>query len=119
MGVAPAMKYALAMILFVTAAFAQQPAAYTAAQAAARRSIYQSNCAICHVADLGGRNEAPQLAGSNFIGQWGDRTTGDLIAFMETTMPPNNPRGLGEEAYVDLAAFLLEANGAHAGNQPL
>jgi alcohol dehydrogenase (cytochrome c) len=118
MGLATAMKFSLA-ILFVATALAQQPAAYTAQQAAAGRSIYQSNCAICHVADLGGRNEAPQLAGSNFIGQWGDRTTADLIAFIETTMPPNNPRGLGDEAYLNIAAFILEANGAHAGNQPL
>ena len=36
--------------------------AYTAAQATAGRAAYQANCASCHVADLGGRNEAPQLA---------------------------------------------------------
>ncbi len=100
MGLATAMKYSLP-ILFVASALAQQPAPYTAQQAASGRTIYQSNCAICHVADLGGRNEAPQLAGSNFIGQWGDRTTSDLVAFMEATMPPNNPHGLGDEAYVN------------------
>ncbi len=101
------------------ALLAQQPAPFTAQQAAAGRSIYQNNCAICHVADLGGRNEAPQLAGSNFIGEWGDRTTGELVSFMQSTMPPNNPRGLGDEAYVNLAAFILQANGARPGSQPL
>ena len=40
-------------------------APFTAAQANAGRDAYQTNCAGCHVADLGGRNEAPQLAGSN------------------------------------------------------
>ena len=105
-------------IAYVASALAQQ-APYTAQQAASGRTIYQGNCAICHVADLGGRNEAPQLAGSNFIGQWGDRTTSELVSFMEATMPPNNPHGLGDEAYVNLAAFILEANGARAGSQPL
>src|SRR5271156_2315662 len=105
--------------VLAASALAQQPAPYTAQQAASGRTIYQGNCAICHVADLGGRNEAPQLAGSNFMGQWGDRTAGDLISFIEATMPPNNPRGLGEEAYLNLAAFILEANGARSGNQPL
>src|ERR1700677_4654926 len=108
MGLATAMRYLLP-IIFVTAVVAQQPRSYTAQQAASGRSIYQGNCAICHVADLGGRNEAPQLAGSNFIGQWGDRTTSELVSFMQATMPPNNPHGLGDEAYVNLAAFILQA----------
>jgi mono/diheme cytochrome c family protein len=112
------MKYSLA-IVFVASALAQQPGPYTEQQAASGRTIYQGNCAICHVADLGGRNEAAQLAGSNFLGEWGDRTTSDLVSFMQTTMPPNNPRGLGDDAYVNLAAFILHANGARAGNQPL
>jgi alcohol dehydrogenase (cytochrome c) len=101
------------------AVFAQQPGPYTAQQAASGRAIYQSNCSICHVPDLGGRNEAPQLAGSDFMSQWGERTAGELVAFMESTMPPNNPHGLGEDAYINIAAFIMEANGAHAGNQPL
>src|ERR1700735_1756629 len=117
MGLATAMKYSLA-ILFVTfimgaGALAQQPGPYTAQQAASGRTMYQSNCAICHVADLGGRNEAPQLAGGNFVGEWGDRTTSDLVSFIESTMPPNNPRGLVDEAFLSIAAFILEANGAH------
>ena len=31
---------------------------------------------VCHVDDLGGRFEAPQLAGADFINQWGDRIFG-------------------------------------------
>jgi alcohol dehydrogenase (cytochrome c) len=93
--------------------------AQTGEQATAGRSIYATNCAICHVADLGGRNEAPQLAGSNFMNQWGDRTAAELIAFMQSTMPPNKARSLGEEAYVNLGAFILSANGGRMGTQPL
>jgi alcohol dehydrogenase (cytochrome c) len=99
----------------------QQPAAgpYTAAQAAAGRATYQERCASCHVEDLGGRFEAPQLAGSDFMNQWGDRTVAELIAFMKLTMPPTNPGSLDEQSYVAIAAFLLDANGAREGNQPL
>src|SRR5271168_5340271 len=66
----------------------QRPAGpYTAAQASAGRTDYQTNCAACHAPDLSGR-EGPQLAGANFMSQWGDKTTGDLIGFMRATMPP-------------------------------
>ena len=36
---------------------------FTAAQAAAGQASYQANCASCHLPDLAGQNEAPQLAG--------------------------------------------------------
>src|SRR5438105_2330299 len=78
------------------------PAPYTAGQAAAGRVAYQSSCEGCHLADLGGRNEAPPLAGAAFMRVWGRRTTRDLFAFMQATMPPENRGGLGEETYVNL-----------------
>ncbi|HYV62919.1 MAG TPA: PQQ-binding-like beta-propeller repeat protein [Bryobacteraceae bacterium] len=117
--------YLLALPILIAFALAivmgQQPAAgpYTAAQAAAGRAAYQERCASCHVEDLGGRFEAPQLAGSDFMNQWGDRTAGELISFMKLTMPPANPGSLDEQAYIGIAAFLLDANGARAGTQPL
>lgn len=92
---------------------------FTAEQASVGRTEYQSNCASCHLPDLGGRNEAPPLSGSGFMGQWGDRSTRDLVTFIQTTMPPGNAGGLSPQAYVNLAAFILEANGASAGNVPL
>src|SRR5215468_8925108 len=92
---------------------------YTEAQAAAGRSAYQANCAGCHLPNLGGRNEAPQLAGSGFMRAWGGRTTGDLLAYLKSTMPPGNPGSLSQEVYVNLVAFLLQANGAMAGSRPL
>ena len=69
---------------------AQQPTAavYTAAQAAAGRTVYQASCASCHLPDLAGRNEAPQLAGNNFMNTWRARTTRDLFEFIQSTMPP-------------------------------
>ena len=92
---------------------------FTAGQSASGRAAYQANCESCHLPDLAGRNEAPQLAGSNFISTWGARSTRDLINFIQSTMPPGNEGGLGQPAYIAIAAFLLEANGAEPGAAPL
>jgi alcohol dehydrogenase (cytochrome c) len=105
----------------VTLLFGQQPAAgpYTTAQANAGRTVYEANCASCHGPDLGGRNDAPQLAGTAFVSNWGNRNISDLVGFMQGAMPPGNPGGLGDAAYLSLAAFILDSNGGRAGNQPL
>jgi alcohol dehydrogenase (cytochrome c) len=92
---------------------------YTAAQAEAGRAAYQANCANCHLPDLAGRNEAPQLAGANFMSAWGARSTGALITYIATSMPPGTRGGIGPEISVNLVAFLLMANGALSGNRPL
>jgi alcohol dehydrogenase (cytochrome c) len=105
-------------VMMVTAQQGTAVAPYTAAQAAAGRGSYQANCAGCHGADLGGRNDAPQLAGPQFVGTWGGRTVGDLIGFMAAAMPPGNPT-LGEQNYLNIAAFILDSNGARPGNQAL
>jgi alcohol dehydrogenase (cytochrome c) len=99
----------------------QQTAAgpYTAAQATAGRAAYTANCASCHGADLSGIGSASPLAGGLFIGSWGGRTTKDLVGFLEGAMPPTNPGGLGEPTYLNIVAFLLDANGARAGNDAL
>jgi alcohol dehydrogenase (cytochrome c) len=97
----------------------QHPAGpYTAEQALAGRTAYQANCAACHAPDLSGR-EGPQLAGANFMTQWGDKTAGDLIGFMRATMPPGAGGSLPDQTYINLAAFILDANSARPGDRTL
>ena len=98
---------------------AGQPGPFTQAQVDAGRTAYQTNCAGCHGDDLGGRNDASALAGGLFMGSWGARTTADLLGFMQGSMPPGNPGGLGEANYLNIAAFILNQNGAAAGAQAL
>jgi len=116
---APMIAIGLAVPLAIALAAGQQtPAAiYTAAQAAAGRAVYQANCASCHLPDLAGRNEAPQLAGGNFMTAWRSRSTRDLFEFIQSTMPPTAP-SLSAEQYIAVTAFILQANGAPAGTQP-
>src|ERR1700722_5089660 len=92
---------------------------YTAAQASSGRATYQANCSSCHGADLGGINSASALAGGLFMSSWGDRTPSDLVAFLKGAMPPSNPGSLGEPAYVNVTAFILDFNGARPGSQAL
>jgi len=92
---------------------------FTAEQSASGRSAYRENCSTCHGPELAGRNEAPQLAGNNFLNAWGSRTVRDLAAYIQTTMPPGAAGSLTGKMCFDLVAFLLESNGAAAGSRPL
>ena len=94
-------------------------AVYTEAQAEAGSAAYARECATCHQANLQGSFEAPPLAGASFLQFWGDLTTRDLFDRIRLSMPPDRPGALGDEAYVDIVAYLLRANGAAAGETPL
>src|SRR5258705_13450639 len=98
----------------------KQPSApvFNASQAASGTTVYAASCASCHMADLAGRNEAPQLAGNNFMNAWRTRTTRDLFEFIQSTMPPTG-ENLSAEQYLGVTAYILQANGAPAGAQPL
>ena len=91
---------------------------YTAAQAAAGRAVYEQACARCHQSNLQGSFEAPQLAGESFLQFWGDLSPRDLYERTSSSMPPDEA-ALADEAYVDVVAYLLQANGAPAGDLPL
>ena len=92
---------------------------HTAEQAENGRAVYTRSCAICHRTDLQGNFESPPLAGPNFLNFWGDLTPQDLVERIRLTMPPDRPGRLGDQTYLDIVAYLLQANGAPAGDQAL
>ena len=94
-------------------------AVFTAEQAATGQASYQASCAGCHQNDLSGSGTAVPLAGAGFMGIWRAQSVDTLVGSIQATMPPANPGGLGDGAYVNIVAFILQANGAVAGNQPL
>src|SRR4029077_9369703 len=63
-------------------------------------------------------NEAPQLAGNNFLNTWRTRSTKDLFEFIQSTMPPTG-ENLSAPQYLAVSAYILQANGAAAGEAAL
>jgi mono/diheme cytochrome c family protein len=101
-------------------------AVYTAAQAAAGRTAYQSSCVKCHTETLIPPADAkhmgrtiPPLAGTNFMARWGAGTTNDLFDRIKNAagaFPPTDP---GEKTDLNLTAYVLQVNGARPGTREL
>ena len=91
---------------------------YTEAQATRGSSQYFQHCAVCHAANLSGNYETSPLVGQ-FMPDWAGSTVDDLFDYISTAMPLNHPGSLNAEAYADIVAFLLKANGLPAGQSEL
>ena len=94
-------------------------AAYTAAEADAGEPIYEQMCATCHMSNLTGSFEAPELAGPTFRGTWEDRAVDELIELVQVTMPPGAGGSLAPEEYASVVAYILRENGVAAGTVAL
>lgn len=130
----------------ITGQAPDRPAVYTADQAAAGLREVQNRsfaCTDCHTTALTGRTGAagefpvlgslsddyrkliegnggrvPPLVGPQFMTRWAGRTTKDLVAeFQRRFEPPMSQ--FSEEARLNMIAYILQANGALAGRQPL
>jgi alcohol dehydrogenase (cytochrome c) len=92
--------------------------AYTPDQAEAGRTAYADNCGACHGENLRLLEAAP-LAGLAFRGRWQGRNTAELFDQLRATMPPEGPGSLADTTYVDIIAFMQQANGTEASDQLL
>jgi mono/diheme cytochrome c family protein len=107
------------MVLGVVLTAATAPPAepvFTAQQATAGKAAFAKTCAACHMPDLSGNNEAPALAGTLFMETWKNRTTKELFDYMSAEMPRGGTPQT-QEIYLALTAFVLQSNGAVAGEQ--
>jgi mono/diheme cytochrome c family protein len=93
-------------------------AVFTEQQAAEGRAAYAKHCASCHLPDLSGNAEIPPLAGATFKDTWRNRTTKDLRDYMSAAMPYGAP-SLEPDTYTVITAYVLQANGAVAGEEKL
>jgi S-disulfanyl-L-cysteine oxidoreductase SoxD len=86
-------------------------ASYSPAQATRGAQIYDNTCGACH--------QPGQLIGQGFVESWNDRRVYDFYALVRGTMPLNDPGGMKEQEYLDVVAYLLQANHAPAGSDSL
>jgi alcohol dehydrogenase (cytochrome c) len=104
-------------------AVAQAPApfvgAFTAEQASNGGGVYSQNCAACHGINMEGSGDAPALVGGSFMLKWRPKMVSELFGEILQTMPANNPGSLSEAAALNATAYILQRNGATAGQQAL
>jgi mono/diheme cytochrome c family protein len=91
---------------------------YIDAQASRGAQIYLSDCASCHGKQLNGIDDAPALAGKEFIDSWDGRTLSALLAQMRK-MPRDSPGRLSSAEYADTMAYILSVNKFPAGKVDL
>ncbi len=92
---------------------------FTEAQAERGQASYGENCAECHGEGLAGGEMAPGLTGVAFRFRWRGLKVADIYTSIQSTMPPEEPGTLGAQEYIDIVAFLLDANRYPAGDRDL
>ena len=109
---------ALTFLLASGSTLAQQlqQANYEEGQAERGELLYQKNCAACHLADLSGSFEAPNLADNSFRNNWSNRGMQEFLDMLRRSMPPQAPGSLSESQYQDVSAFILSANAIPASS---
>lgn len=90
---------------------------YSARQALRGRKLYEASCSRCHGENLSGANARP-LAGESFIRDWGGLKL-DGVLTRAKTMPPGASGSLGDQAYLDIIAYVLEVNAFPHGESDL
>ena len=94
---------------------------YTDAQAARGERTYGRSCEQCHGPDLAGDPvmEIPALSLDSFMTSWSGKSVNVLFETVKRAMPKDKPGSLGTGAYVDVVAYLLQANKFPSGVREL
>jgi cytochrome c len=97
--------------------------AYSAEQAKRGKAHYDSYCAPCHVGDLSGTlaadTGAPPLRGAAFVTSMERKGVAAVFDYIKATMPADDPASLQDSEYLDILAYLIQANGFPPGGREL
>ena len=93
---------------------------FTAAQAATGQTLYDANCAACHMTNLSG-GSGPALGGAKFKSylEFTKITGAQLLAFIKSQMPYQAPGSLKSAEYDAIFAHILQQNGYPSGSTQL
>lgn len=89
---------------------------YTDAQAARATAVFSQSCSNCHT--LESQGEGP-LTGEKFWEGFTQKTVGELLTYVRTSMPNGRGGSLPASTYNDLVALILKSNGLPAGTVEL
>ena len=102
---------------------------YTEAQATRGRLAFNRNCAYCHTVNptLSTPEDLVRPLPSTFGGHFIERVVNDRVVYPHVlalyskllSMPAHNTRSITEQQRVDVAAYILQANGLPAGDEEI
>ena len=90
---------------------------YTSPQADRGQSSYAYSCRRCHGEDLSGSGNV--LRGGKFMEHWREDTLNSFFNTLKSTMPRGAAGSLADSEYVDIIAYVLQANEFPAGTTEL
>ena len=114
----------LAGVLCVALGFAAETrtvrdGVYTKEQATRGAQVFNDACQNCHGDTESGGDYEPGVMGDGFVDHWNGKTVADLLRFISSEMPGDNPGALEPDQYNDVLAYVLSVNGYPAGNREL
>ncbi|MBT4518703.1 MAG: PQQ-binding-like beta-propeller repeat protein [Halieaceae bacterium] len=109
----------LAATIVLSVQVGAAPATSLGAQAEAGKAHYDRLCVDCHRPDLRGSGHGPALTGSEFLDKWGVRSSQELFLNIKNTMPPGGNAELGDTQYLDLVAYIVQANATTTDAVPI
>ena len=96
---------------------------YSAEQARRGKARYASACAACHLVDLSGTLAgdagAPPLRGEPFVAFIDGWNVRRLFEYVRSTMPADDPASLPDASYLDILAYVFQANDFPTGSAEL
>ena len=92
---------------------------FSAAQVKRGQEVYRRSCSVCHLDTLQGDSVSSPLVGPDFMNRFVGSSVHDMVTAIRGSMPQNAPDSLGDQAYIDLIAYLLNANGSPTGRSEL
>ena len=118
------MRLRSALILFLTGMApivlrAQEPSeptsvldsVFTAEQADRGDRTFMRVCIDCHLPE--------EFSDAGYLYSWEGQLVADLMDYMQTNMPEDNPGTLKNTEYLDVIAYILELNGIPSGSRTL